>query len=199
VSHSPSAENESRNDASGGDASDSSARDEDWFSQTETLDALVQLVRDEKLVELEIVRGAARVHLKKAQAPAFRPPTDFLSDLSSPSQFVAAPSDPFSHAAPDDSSFIEAGATSTTSVAADANVITVVSPMVGIFYRAPSPSDPNFVEVGDRVELGQTLGLVETMKVFNEITSEWEGTVVEVIAQSSQLLETGDRLMTIRK
>jgi acetyl-CoA carboxylase biotin carboxyl carrier protein len=81
----------------------------------------------------------------------------------------------------------------------DANLVTVLSPMVGIFYRAPSPNDPNFVEIGARVEVGQTLCLVETMKVFNEITCEWDGTVVEILAENSQLLETGDRLMVIRK
>lgn len=70
--------------------------------------------------------------------------------------------------------------------------------MVGVFYRAPSPSDPNFIEVGDKVEIGQTVALVEAMKVFNEITSEVAGTVVEIKAASADLVETGQTLITIR-
>jgi biotin carboxyl carrier protein len=70
--------------------------------------------------------------------------------------------------------------------------------MIGVFYRAPSPSDPNFVEVGDVVEIGQTVALVEAMKVFNEITAEVAGTVIEIKAQTAELVETGQVLMTIR-
>lgn len=80
----------------------------------------------------------------------------------------------------------------------DENLVTVVSPMVGIFYRSPSPSDPHFVEVGDHVEVGQTVGLVEAMKVFNEIISEVEGTVVAIQAENSDLVESGSSLLLVR-
>jgi acetyl-CoA carboxylase biotin carboxyl carrier protein len=82
--------------------------------------------------------------------------------------------------------------------APDDSLLTIVSPMIGVFYRAPSPSDPNFVEVGDVVEIGQTVALVEAMKVFNEITAEVAGTVIEIKAQTAELVETGQVLMTIR-
>ena len=84
-----------------------------------------------------------------------------------------------------------------TPKAAD-TLIPVVSPMVGVFYRAPSPADPNFVEVGDRVERGQTIGLIEAMKVFNEITAESGGVVAEIPAQSGALVETGQPLVLLR-
>ena len=158
--------------------------DGDWFSQAETLRELAHLVHDEKLAELEISRGSRRVSLKKAAPPQRTAPAAQVEAVA-----------PEYYAESDELDAAEIP----TAAAPDANIVTVVSPMVGIFYRAPSPNDPNFVEVGARIEVGQTLGLVETMKVFNEITSEWEGTVVEVLAESSQLLETGDRLMTIRK
>jgi acetyl-CoA carboxylase biotin carboxyl carrier protein len=168
---------------------------DDWFSQDDTLRALAQLVRDEKLVELEVSRGTARVVLKTAQAVEngrtnFGPmafPAVEAAGLSSGEEALDAREESATQDTPAEAP------------AEDANLITVMSPMVGIFYRAPSPNDPNFVEVGARVEVGQTLGLVETMKVFNEITSEWEGTVVEIVAENSQLLETGDRLLVLRK
>ncbi len=168
----------------------------DWFSQADTLRALAQLVRDEKLAELEVSRGAARVLLKKAEAPAPRRALDFPPAVFSGVEAVGV-----QH--PEDIAYVTSepvtGDAPTVEAAPDANLVTVVSPMVGIFYRAPSPNDPNFVEVGAHVEVGQTLCLVETMKVFNEITCEWDGTVVEILADNSQLLETGDRLMVIRK
>ncbi|HEX8237627.1 MAG TPA: acetyl-CoA carboxylase biotin carboxyl carrier protein [Abditibacteriaceae bacterium] len=190
---------------SDGAAPDEAARDEaakhssgDWFSQTETLRALAQLVRDEKLAELDVSRGSARVVLKKAEAPP-RPPVDYPAAVFPPPVFPGVGAAGIQH--PEELAYVTSEATnaSSTEAAPDVNLVTVLSPMVGIFYRAPSPNDPNFVEVGAHVEVGQTLCLVETMKVFNEITCEWDGTVVEVLAENSQLLETGDSLMVIRK
>ena len=89
-------------------------------------------------------------------------------------------------------------AASTSHPAEDDSLATIVSPMVGIFYRSPSPSDPSFVEIGDRVEVGQTVGLVEAMKVFNEIVSEVEGVIVAIHAQNSDLVESGSSLMLVR-
>lgn len=167
--------------------------DGDWFSQTETLRALAQLVRDEKLAELEVSRGAARIVLKKTEAPPVRPAGEFP-----PAVYPGVEAAGIQHA--EELAYVTSDANDAPiAEPVDANLVTVLSPMVGIFYRAPSPNDPNFVEVGARVEVGQTLCLVETMKVFNEITCEWEGTVVEILAENSQLLETGDRLMVIRK
>jgi acetyl-CoA carboxylase biotin carboxyl carrier protein len=89
-------------------------------------------------------------------------------------------------------------ATSTPHPIEDDSLATIVSPMVGIFYRSPSPSDPSFVEIGDRVEVGQTVGLVEAMKVFNEIVSEVEGVIVAIHAENSDLVESGSSLMLVR-
>lgn len=80
----------------------------------------------------------------------------------------------------------------------DESLLAIASPMVGVFYRSPSPSDPAFVEVGDHVEIGQTVGLVEAMKVFNEILSEVEGTVVSIEAENSDLVESGSPLLLVR-
>ena len=70
--------------------------------------------------------------------------------------------------------------------------------MVGVFYRAPSPADPNFIEIGDKVEVGQTVALVEAMKVFNEIVAEVSGVVVEIKPAGADLVETGQTIITLR-
>jgi acetyl-CoA carboxylase biotin carboxyl carrier protein len=75
--------------------------------------------------------------------------------------------------------------------------IPVSSPMTGIFYTAPSPNAPAFVKEGDRVTAGQVVGLIEAMKVFNEITASTSGTVLKTVAESGQLVQPGDPLLYI--
>ena len=77
-------------------------------------------------------------------------------------------------------------------------LVPLASPMVGVFYHAPSPGEPNFLEIGDRVERGQTIGLIEAMKVFNEITAEASGFVVELPVGNGQLVETGQPLVLLK-
>ena len=73
----------------------------------------------------------------------------------------------------------------------------VISPISGVFYRASAPDVPPSVEIGDSVEAGQTVGLVEAMKVFNEIVSERAGRVVEIPAQSGELVSAGQVLVSL--
>ena len=74
---------------------------------------------------------------------------------------------------------------------------TIVSPLVGIFYRAASPDAPPFVEIGDAVEIGQTIGVVEAMKVFNEITADWPGTVIAIPASNGELVQVDQPLVIL--
>ena len=74
----------------------------------------------------------------------------------------------------------------------------VRSPVMGVFYRAASPETPPYVEVGARVEEGDIVGLVEAMKVFNEIASEVTGEVVEVVAKNGDLVELDQPLVWLR-
>ena len=69
--------------------------------------------------------------------------------------------------------------------------------MVGTFYRSPSPDEPSFVEVGQRVEAGQVLCLLEAMKLFNEITAETGGTIKEIAVENSAPVEFGQLLFVI--
>ncbi|RYG32121.1 hypothetical protein EON81_21385, partial [bacterium] len=73
----------------------------------------------------------------------------------------------------------------------------ITSPMNGIFYNAPSPGSPPFVKEGDTVQAGQTVGLIEAMKVFNEIPSPLSGTVLKTVAITGEVVELGGTLLLI--
>jgi acetyl-CoA carboxylase biotin carboxyl carrier protein len=69
--------------------------------------------------------------------------------------------------------------------------------MGGIFYAAPSPGAPPFVKVGDEVTQGQIVGLIEAMKVFNEIPASTSGTVIELVAEPGQVVQIGETLLLV--
>jgi acetyl-CoA carboxylase biotin carboxyl carrier protein len=83
--------------------------------------------------------------------------------------------------------------------AGDPNVVIVTSPFVGTFYRASGPEAPPFVEVGASVKKGQTLCIIEAMKLMNEIEAELAGTVVEILAENGKSVEFGQKLFKIEK
>jgi acetyl-CoA carboxylase biotin carboxyl carrier protein len=79
----------------------------------------------------------------------------------------------------------------------DQRLVEVSSPMVGTFYRAPAPGEAPFVEVGDRVRQGQTVCIIEAMKLMNEIEAELSGQVMEILVQNGEPVEYGQALMKI--
>jgi acetyl-CoA carboxylase biotin carboxyl carrier protein len=81
----------------------------------------------------------------------------------------------------------------------DASIVTVTSPLVGTFYRAPAPGAKPFVEVGSQVKAGTVLCIVEAMKLMNEIESETDGTVVEILVENGKPVEFGEKLFKIKK
>lgn len=82
---------------------------------------------------------------------------------------------------------------------ADTDLIPVCSPLVGTFYSAPAENGEPYVKVGDRVERGTVLCLIEAMKLMNEITAETGGTVAEVCVQNGQVVDYGRELFRIRR
>lgn len=80
---------------------------------------------------------------------------------------------------------------------APAEGIPLAAPLTGVFYRSSAPGTPPLVEVGDRVESGAVVGLIETMKIFNEVLAERGGRIVAILAESGQLVHAGDALMTV--
>jgi acetyl-CoA carboxylase biotin carboxyl carrier protein len=79
----------------------------------------------------------------------------------------------------------------------DKKWVDVISPMVGTFYRSPAPDEPPFVGVGDRIKTGQTVCIIEAMKLMNEIEAEVSGQVMEILAQNAEPVEYGQVLMRI--
>ena len=157
----------------------------DYLKNIEYWRDLAQLVREEELTEVEVEQNGVRVCLRAATASTTQAAPHYAPQVPvAPQTASAHPNSPSLSIAP---------------AARDESLVDIVSPMVGVFYRAPSPSDPNFIEVGDRVEVGQTVALVEAMKVFNEITSEVSGLVAEIKANSADLVETGQAIITIRR
>ena len=78
-------------------------------------------------------------------------------------------------------------------------LIPITSPMVGTFYRSPSPESPSFVEVGDEVASGKVVCIIEAMKLFNEIEAEVKGKLVKILVENGQPVEYGQKLMLIKK
>jgi acetyl-CoA carboxylase biotin carboxyl carrier protein len=78
-------------------------------------------------------------------------------------------------------------------------LVAITSPMVGTFYRSPSPEAPPFVETGDKVEPGKVVCIIEAMKLFNEIEAEVKGTVVKILAENGKPVEYGQKLFLIQK
>ncbi len=83
--------------------------------------------------------------------------------------------------------------------AADPNLVFITSPFVGTFYRAPAPDADPFVQVGSTVKQGQTLCIVEAMKLMNEIEAEFAGTILECLVENGQSVEFGQKLFKLRK
>ncbi len=81
----------------------------------------------------------------------------------------------------------------------DNDMMEVTSPMVGTYYAAPSPDAPHYVQVGDRVEAGQTLCIVEAMKLMNEIKAEADGVIADILVDNAQPVEYGQVMILIKK
>lgn len=92
-----------------------------------------------------------------------------------------------------------AGATAGASSAAAGDYISVKSPMVGVFYAAPAENAEPFVAIGDKVEVGKTLCIIEAMKLMNEISAEESGVIAEICVTNGQVVEYGTELFRIRR
>jgi acetyl-CoA carboxylase biotin carboxyl carrier protein len=79
------------------------------------------------------------------------------------------------------------------------DAVTIVAPMVGVFYRAPAPDAAPYVQVGDEVEVGQPLCIIEAMKLMNEIESELKGKILQILVENAQPVEYGQPLFVIQR
>jgi acetyl-CoA carboxylase biotin carboxyl carrier protein len=144
------------------------------------LKKLIDLVQESGIGELEITEGEERVRISRAGTG-----TPMVM-ATHPHMMMAAPGAP-APAAP---------AAAPEAPPAPAGH-TLKSPMVGTFYRSPSPGAPSFVEVGQAVAKGQTLCIIEAMKLLNEIESDAAGTVKAILVENGQPVEYGQPLFVI--
>ncbi len=75
---------------------------------------------------------------------------------------------------------------------------TIISPMIGTFYRSPAPNEPAFIEINDLVKINQTVCIIEAMKLMNEIESEVDGHIVEILVQDGDIVDCGQALMRVK-
>src|SRR5215472_7762996 len=138
---------------------------------------------EDEYVRFRVVRGAP------AQAA---PAVMFAPQLAAQAASTGAPRADGARAQP-------GAADAAAEAAGAADLVDVTSPFVGTFYRSPSPDTPSFVDIGSVVRPGQTLCIIEAMKLMNEIEAECSGTVVEVYAQNGKAVEFGQKLFRIKK
>ena len=148
----------------------------------EELKALIRIVEESDIDELEIGRWGRTVRIvKRREGPGAAAPAPTHGPVHASEVPPATPGG--------------AGAESARDQGAQHHV--VESPMVGTFYRAPAPEAPAFVEVGDTVRVGQTLCILEAMKLMNELQSEVSGTVRKILAENGGPVEYGQPLFEI--
>ena len=149
------------------------------------LKSLIDLVSESNISELEITEAEGKIRIVKSE-PATSAPAQTLY-VQAPGAAAAAPMPAAAAAAP---------AAAAAEPAAETGHI-VKSPMVGTFYRAPSPGAKPFVEVGDTIKEGQPICIIEAMKIMNEIEADCTGTVTRMLCENGQAVEFGQPLFVI--
>jgi acetyl-CoA carboxylase biotin carboxyl carrier protein len=144
------------------------------------LKKLIDLVEESGISELELTEGEEKVRISRALMHSAAPVT----------QYVSAP-------APALASSAAAAPATSEPVAAAVQGHIVKSPMVGTFYRSSSPDSKAFVDVGSKVEVGETLCIIEAMKLLNEIESDFAGVIKEILVENGQPVEYGEPLFVI--
>lgn len=144
------------------------------------LKTLIELVESSGIAELEISEGEERVRITRTsssvmQQPPYATPQQIVTAAPAPS--ADAPAEPAKPAAPEGH--------------------VVKAPMVGSFYRSPSPGAKPFVEVGQTVTAGETLCIIEAMKLLNEIEADQSGVIKAILVESGQAVEYGQPLFII--
>jgi acetyl-CoA carboxylase biotin carboxyl carrier protein len=155
---------------------------------------LLDLIAESEVNEVSIEEGDFKIEVKKKPDIAQGSMQQMPVQYQLPAQPQQPQPQPQSQAAPQQS-VSETPGSGNKSSQSDGNV--VKSPIVGTFYRAPSPDDDPFVSVGEKVEKGQTLCIVEAMKIMNEIESEFSGEVKEILVDNAEPVEYDQPLFII--
>jgi len=137
------------------------------------IEEMLQLMESRGLVELELEHHGMRIRLKKATQAAGPQVVEYVAGIPPAPTPAAKPAE-------------ETG-----------RRVIIKSPMVGTFYRAPAPDAPPFVEVGQEVEAGQVICIIEAMKLMNEIKSDVAGQIVEILVENGDPVEYGQPLFAL--
>lgn len=144
---------------------------------------LIKFVAKSGVNEVSIEEEDFKITIKTNQAPTYVTAT--VPTVPQPQPMAAAP-------AP-----VEAPQPTVTKAEDTSNYVTIKSPMIGTFYRSPSPDKPVFVNVGDEITAGKVVCIVEAMKLFNEIESEVSGKIVKILVDDAQPIEYDQPLFLV--
>lgn len=160
------------------------------------LKELIKLVDQKQFAEFELEQPDFKLRIKRNTPVVVQPTSNSTPLAPAPLPGVGPPAMPVvpTPSAPPPA----AAATPAPAAAPEEAMHLIVSPIVGTFYRAPSPTADPYVEIGDRVEPGTVLCLIEAMKLMNEITSDVAGEVVKIFVENGQAVEYGQPLFGIR-
>lgn len=147
--------------------------------ELDELRKLIEMLKDTDITDVQIEKEGVKVRLKREK---------FLGHFEMPS--MAAPSSSARQIA-------EQPAPGEQQAEETQRLLTITAPLVGTFYRSPSPDAPPFVEAGDRVSKGQVICIIEAMKLMNEIESDTDGVVVRILVENAHPVEYGEPIFLI--
>ena len=154
---------------------------------------LVDALNQTDIAELKLQSSDFELTLRKPSA--LQPDVVMGTPPAAPAVPMAAmPAMPV----PDAVSPAPAEPTAASTPADDPSLVEITAPMVGTFYRAPAPDEAMFVEVGDRITTGQTVCIIEAMKLMNELEAEVSGEIVDILVENAEPVEFGQALMKVR-
>ncbi|MBE7174418.1 MAG: acetyl-CoA carboxylase biotin carboxyl carrier protein [Williamsia sp.] len=154
------------------------------------LQELIRIVSKSNIGEITIEEKEYKVTIKQKPEPVISMPAPVYTQIAAPAPLPAsAPAVlPAAASAPDKQKPAEP---------APSNLLTIKSPMIGTFYRSPSPDKPSFVNIGDEVTSGRVVCIIEAMKLFNEIESEVSGKIVKVMVEDASPVEYDQPLFLV--
>ncbi|MGB4346417.1 MAG: acetyl-CoA carboxylase biotin carboxyl carrier protein [Burkholderiaceae bacterium] len=144
------------------------------------LKTLIDLVAESDIAELEVTEGESKVRIVKSS------PAQNQMVMMQPQQMAAPVAAP-----------VAAAAAPVAAVAAEPTGHIIKSPMVGTFYRSSAPGSPSFVEIGSSVKVGDTVCIIEAMKLLNEIDADAAGVITQILVENGQPVEFGQPLFII--
>lgn len=150
---------------------------------------LIQLVQKSGIGELEVTEGGRTIRISASPVVAPAGPAQYV--------YSAPPGYPAPAAASVPSAPAAAASAAAEPVKTDAHLVPIVSPMVGTFYRSPAPDADPYVETNSSVQIGETVCIIEAMKLMNEIESETRGRIARILVENGQPVEYGQALFLV--